>query len=122
MFDLSEYYTEATDTDVVDFLQVDIIQTVNPDNFIALADSWVRRKISLVQQSGILKNVPLHEMTAAAIDFGIPFTTVDENGTDVICVPDNKSDLKKLLRFLDEDYYKSPLSKTHFVTNSKRVV
>jgi len=122
MFDLSEYYTEATDTDVVDFLQVDIIQTVNPDNFIALADSWVRRKISLVQQSGILQNVPLHEMTAAAIDFGIPFTTVDENGTDVICVPDNKSDLKKLLRFLDEDYYKSPLSKTHFVTNSKRVV
>lgn len=122
MFDLSEYYKEATDTDVVDFLQVDIIQTVNPDNFIALADSWVRRKVSLVQQSGILQNVPLHEMKAVAIDFGIPFSTVDENGADVICVPDNKSDLKKLLRFLDEDYYKSPLSKTHFVTNSKRVV
>jgi hypothetical protein len=122
MFDLSEYYKEATDTDVVDFLQVDLMQTVNPDNFIALADSWVRRKISLVQQSGILQNVPLHEMKAVAIDFGIPFSTVDENGTDVICVPDNKSDLKKLLRFLDEDYYKSPLSKTHFVTNSKRVV
>jgi hypothetical protein len=82
----------------------------------------VRRKIALVQQSGILQNVPLHEMKAVAIDFGIPFTTVDEDGTEVICVPDNKSDLKKLLRFLDEDYYKSPLSKTHFVTNSKRVL
>jgi hypothetical protein len=122
MFDLSEYYKEATDTDVVDFLQIDVMQSVNSDDFIALADSWVRRKIALVQQSGILQNVPLHEMKAVAIDFGIPFTTVDEDGTEVICVPDNKSDLKKLLRFLDEDYYKSPLSKTHFVTNSKRVL
>lgn len=122
MFDLSEYYKEATDADVVEFLQIDVMQSVDSDEFIALADSWVRRKISLVQQSGILQNVPLHEIKAVATEFGIPFTTVDENGTEVICVPDNKSDLKKLLRFLDEDYYKSPLSKTHFVTNSKRVV
>ena len=98
------------------------MQSVDSEDFIALADSWVRRKISLVQQSGILQNVPLHEMKAVAIDFGIPFSTVEENGAEVICVPGNKSDLKKLLRFLDEDYYKSPLSKTHFVTNSKRVV
>ncbi len=61
-------------------------------------------------------------MKAVATEFGIPFTTVDDHGYEVICVPDNKSDLKKLLRFLDEDYYKSPLSKTHFVTSSKRVV
>ncbi|WBA13682.1 Kiwa anti-phage protein KwaB-like domain-containing protein [Salinivibrio proteolyticus] len=122
MFDLSEYYKEATDADVVDFVNIDLMQTVNSDDFIPLADSWVRRKISLVQQSGILQNVPLHEMKAVATDFGIPFTTIDENGSEVICVPDNKSDLKKLLRFLDEDYYKSPLSKTHFVTSSKRAV
>jgi len=122
MFDLSEYYKEATDNDVIDFLQIDIMQTVDSDVFITLADSWVRRKISLVQQSGILQNVPLNEMKAVAIDFGIPFTTVNADGIEVICVPDNKSDLKKLLRFLDEDYYKSPLSKTNFVTNSKRVV
>lgn len=122
MFDLSEYYKEATDTDVVKFLQVDVIQSMDSDEFIALADSWVRRKISLVQQSGILQNVPLHEMQAVAIDFNIPFSTIEENGVEVIQVPGNKSDLKKLLRFLDEDYYKSPLSKTHFVTNSKRAV
>lgn len=122
MFDLSEYYKVATDDDVFEFLQVDQIQSVDSHGFLDMADSWVRRKISLIQQSGILQNVPLHEMRAAAIDFNIPFETIDEGGSEVIGIPDNKSDLKKLLRFLDEDYYKSPLSKTNFVTNSKQLV
>lgn len=122
MFDLSEYYKVATDDDVMEFLQVDQIQSINSTNFLPLADSWVRRKISLIQQSGILQNVPIHEMRAAAMDFNIPFETIEEKGSEVISIPDNKSDLKKLLRFLDEDYYKSPLSKTNFVTNSKQVV
>ena len=122
MFDLSEYYKVATDDDVFEFLQVDQIQSVDSHEFLDMADSWVRRKISLIQQSGILQYVPLHEMKAAAIDFNIPFETVNEGGSEVIGIPDNKSDLKKLLRFLDEDYYKSPLSKTNFVTNSKQSV
>ncbi|MEH6671723.1 hypothetical protein [Halopseudomonas sp.] len=122
MFDLSEYYKVATDDDVFEFLQVDQIQSVDSHEFLDMADSWVRRKISLIQQSGILQYVPLHEMKAAAIDFNIPFETVNEGGSEVIGIPDNKSDLKKLLRFLDEDYYKSPLSKTNFVTNSKQLV
>jgi hypothetical protein len=36
MFDLSEYYKEATDTDVVDFLKIDVMQSVDSDDFIAL--------------------------------------------------------------------------------------
>lgn len=122
MFDLSGYYKVATDDDVFEFLQVDQIQSVDSHGLLEMADSWVRRKISLIQQSGILQNVPLHEMKAAAIDFNIPFETVNEGSSEVIGIPDNKSDLKKLLRFLDEDYYKSPLSKTNFVTNSKQLV
>ncbi|WP_084480121.1 DUF4868 domain-containing protein [Methylomicrobium lacus] len=122
IFDLSGYFKVATDDDLVEFLQLDLIQSVNTQRFLEISDSWIRRKVSLVQQSGILQNVPLHEMKAVAIDFSIPFSTVSENGKEVIEIPENKSDLKKLLRFLDEDYYKSPLSKTNFVTNSKRVV
>lgn len=122
MFDLSEYYKEATDEDVIEFVDQDIIQTIDPENLIKMSDSWVRGKISLIQQSGILLNIPLNDMKAVAIEFNIPFETVTDNSNEVIKIPNNKSDLKKLLRFLDEDYYKSPLSKTNFVTNSKRVV
>ncbi|MCU7976439.1 DUF4868 domain-containing protein [Shewanella sp. SW36] len=122
MFDLSEYYKVATDDDVQEFLDAERIQSVDSEVFLPLADSWVRRKISLIQQSGILQNVPIHEMRAAAIDFNIPFVTIDVDGVEVISIPNNKSDLKMLLRFLDEDYYKSPLSKTNFVTNSKQQI
>lgn len=122
IFDLSEYYKEATDDDVVEFAGLDIIQSVDTSSLIGMSDSWVRRKISLIQQSGILQNVPLNEMKAVATEFGIPFETVTESSGEVIKIPESKSDFKKLLRFLDEDYYKSPLSKTNFVTNSKRAL
>ncbi|WP_448145415.1 Kiwa anti-phage protein KwaB-like domain-containing protein [Pseudomonas silesiensis] len=121
IFDLSEYYKVATDDDVKDFAALDIIKAASTEHLLELSDSWVRRKISLIQQSGILQNVPLNEMKAVAIEFNIPFNTIIEGVTEVIVVPENKSDLKKLLRFLDEDYYKSPLSKTNFITNSKRI-
>jgi len=122
MFDLSEYYKVATDDDVKEFADLEIIQSESTEKLIEMSDSWVRRKISLIHQSGILQSVPINEMKAVATEFSIPFLTEMDGSEEVIKLPDNKSDLKKLLRFLDEDYYKSPLSNTAFVTSSKRVV
>ncbi|EIM62809.1 Kiwa anti-phage protein KwaB-like domain-containing protein [Desulfobacter postgatei] len=122
MFDLSEYYKVATDDDVREFAALDIIKSENTEQLIEISDSWVRRKISLIHQSGILQNVPINEMKTVATEFNIPFLTEMDDSEEVIKLPDNKRDLKKMLRFLDEDYYKSPLSNTAFVTNSKRVV
>lgn len=122
MFDLSEYYKVATDDDVIEFAELDVIKSQNSKQLIEMSDSWVRRKISLIHQSGILQNVPINDMKVVATEFNIPFSTEMNGSAEVIKLPDNKSDLKKLLRFLDEDYYKSPLSNTAFVTNSKRAV
>jgi hypothetical protein len=36
-------------------------------------------------------------------------------------LPTNRTELLRLLRFLDEDYYESALSQTRFLSNSKRV-
>lgn len=122
IFDLSEYYKEATDDDVKEFIAADVISSANPAGILEVSDSWVRRKISLIQQSGILQNIPINEMKAIALEFNIPFETVVSEGSEKLLLPEAKSDFKKLLRFLDEDYYKSPLSKTNFLSNSKRVV
>ncbi|MCO1337028.1 hypothetical protein MO867_22140 [Microbulbifer sp. OS29] len=59
IFDLSEYYKEATDDDVIEFSNLDLIKSVDNDKLLEMSDSWVRRKISLIQQSGILQNVPI---------------------------------------------------------------
>ncbi|MBB1274593.1 Kiwa anti-phage protein KwaB-like domain-containing protein [Psychromonas sp. SR45-3] len=120
VFDLTEYYKEATNDDITDFAAMDIFKVHNLEQLVNMADSWIRRKISLVQQSEILNNVPLNQMKAVALEFSIPFETVTEDGCEMLKLPCKKPDLKKLLRFLDEDYYRSPLSNTNFVTNSKR--
>jgi hypothetical protein len=122
MFDLSEYYKEATNEDITVFSSSQAVQVLDVDNLINISDSWVRRKISLIQQSDILGIVPINVMKAVASEFNIPFATVVVDGEESIEIPSIKSNLKVLLRFLDEDYYKSPLSNTSFVTNSKRAL
>lgn len=120
IFDLSDHYKTATDEDVREFAMMENFHEANPEELIAVSDSWIRRKITLIKQSGILQSVPINEMKAIALDFNIPFDTTLQNGTELIIIPQPKAELKKLLRFLDEDYYKSPLSKTNFITNSRR--
>jgi hypothetical protein len=120
VFDLSEYYKEATDNDIKDFASNPLIKVENLDQLVELSDSWIRRKVSLIQQSQILESVPINDFKAVASEFNIPLDTVIDGGSEVIKLPTNKAALKTILRFLDEDYYKSPLSKVQYITNSKR--
>lgn len=122
IFDMSEYYKEATDNDIHEFLSLPLIHVDNIENLISMSDTWIRRKFSLIQQSQILENTQLNDIKAVAIEFNIPLVIKNIDGNEVIELPNNKADLKTILRFLDEDYYKSPLSRIQYVTNSKRVV
>ena len=119
IFDLSDHYIEATDADLSAFADMEVIQA-DIKVLVATADTWIRRKIALVQQSQILTKVPLPVIQAAAASFGIVISFSLEEGVSQLVLPEQKAELKTLLRFLDEDYYESPLSKTHFISNSKR--
>lgn len=120
VFDMSEYYKEATDCDIQDFASIGCIKVQDQQALIAVSDTWVRRKVWLIQQSQILQTVPINDIKAVAVEFHIPLETIVDNGVEKIVLPQSKAELKTILRFLDEDYYKSPLSNTHFITNSKR--
>jgi Domain of unknown function (DUF4868) len=120
MFDMSSYYKEATDADIQEFASLSQIHVPDLPALIALSDTWVRRKLWLVQQSQILEKVSSNDMKAIATEFQIAIVYEVVDGQDKIRLPLVKSELKTLLRFLDEDYYKSPLSQTHFISNSKR--
>lgn len=122
IFDLSGYYREATDSDISDFASLAAIKVDDLAQLISISDNWIRRKFSLIQQSQILETVPINEIKAVATEFNIALNTIVEDGVELISLPTNKAELKNILRFLDEDYYKSPLSKTYYMTNSKRVV
>lgn len=122
IFDMSNYYQEATDNDIKQFAELKELHVENVDDLMAASDTWVRRKVWLVMQSSILGKVPPNDIKAIAAEFSIPIEYVTQDGSERIKVPSDRKSLKTLLRFLDEDYYKSPLSKTNYLTNSKRAV
>jgi hypothetical protein len=122
IFDLSDYYKEATVSDINDFAALECISVPDLPNLINISDTWVRRKLWLIQQSQILQKYPMHQIKTVAMEFNVQLKTISEDGVEKIVVPQDKATFKSILRFLDEDYYKSPLSNTKYITNSKRLV
>jgi hypothetical protein len=122
IFDLSEYYIEATDADIREFATISSIRIDDLPAFIALSDSWVRRKVALIKQSQILEIVAIDAIKQAAATFNIQVATALDGDVETIVLPRNKFELKKILRFLDEDYYQSPLLNRNYLSNSKRLV
>lgn len=123
IFDLTSHYIEATNEDIQAFSQIPGVHVADMAQLISLSDGWIRRKFAMVQQSGVFEKVTAAEMLVAAREFRIPLNfQLDGAGASVLHLPLNKKELKDLLRFLDEDFYKSSLLKTHYVTNSKREI
>lgn len=123
IFDLSAHYKEATDADIQNFATMKCLHVPNIAKLEAAADSWVRRKIWLIYNSELLDKVSLQDIRAIAMEFSIPIALhSDPNGEEKILIPEEKKELKSLLRFLDEDYYKSPLLQNLYFTNSKRAI
>jgi hypothetical protein len=118
VFELSEYYREATNEEVSIFAQHAKMAIEDVGQFVQEAGPQTRRKISLILQSGVLNNYSADQIVAVAESMQLELNLTVEGK---IVIPSNRTELKKLLRFLDEDYYESPLSNTRYISNSKRV-
>lgn len=118
VFDMSGYYREATNDEVNAFATHPLLAVRDVAAFVASAGQVVRKKISTITQSGVLDKHTTEQIVATAQAFDVPIH-VDEHNR--IVLPSNKAELRRLLQFLDEDYYRSPLSQTRFISNSKRV-
>lgn len=122
VLDLSAYFAEATVPELQAFARTDGIHVADEEAFVEMADSWVRKKVTLIGRNKILEAVGPDAIQRAALEFGIEIRTIQVNGREAISLPGVKADLKTLLKFLDEDYYRSPLQGRNYVTNSKRPV
>jgi hypothetical protein len=120
IFDLSAHYIEATDADLMAFCANPAFYVSDQKALIDMADSWVRRKVSILTQSLVLQRVAAETIAEVASIFNIVVTIEEIDGKKVVVLPNNKTELKKLLRFLDEDYYLSALAGDHYLSNSKR--
>jgi hypothetical protein len=123
LFDLSTYYHEATDEELETFSAHDsIAQTPAVANFLTLADTTrIRKQVALILDSKILDKVDSRTIVKQAKLFGLKIATMDHKGKKKIVLPENRSDLREVLDFLQENVYKGCLTDTTFVSNSKRV-
>lgn len=122
VFDLSGYYRTATDEDIREFFLVDTIdfgEQEQANQFKDKANSWVRRKIASINDSGILKNYTAMEIKRIAKKHsGIDITVKD----NAIVFPTAFEEAKILLSFLDENLWIGAFTNETFISSSKRKV
>ena len=82
------------------------------------ANTWIRRKIAMINDSGVLVNYKASEIKKLAKDAGITIAVENKK----VVIPNDKEQIKVILGFLDEEAYKGPFSQNTFLANSKRRV
>lgn len=122
IFDMSAYCRDATDQDLKVFIQNTALQFTDAQAFIDVADAWVRRKVLLIQQSGILDNCPVGKIESAAKHCDFKMQLAGEAGRERIVIPADRQEIKQILRFLDEDFYQSPESSSKYKAKARRVM
>lgn len=119
IFDLSGYYRTANDVDVDTFIRTDIVDFgENAEQFKEKANSWIRRKIALINDSGVLKQFTAMQIKKLGKAAGIDIKVENKK----IVFPTDGEEMKILLSFLDEEAYQGPFSKDTILSTSKRRV
>lgn len=120
MFDMDIYFREATDQDLDNFSQHSKFNLPQGFDLKIVADTVIRNKITLINNSGILDTESLPKLKAAATKINFQLDTTGHGINEKILMPQGKREIKKLLEFLDEDIFTSELSQKIYKTNSKR--
>lgn len=118
IFDLSEYYRSATDGEVQSFSKLDLLSITDNEQFQTMADTWIRRKIAAINDSGVLKNNTAAKIRRLAQSCGLEVTIENKK----LVLPADKKKLKEILGFLDDEVYKGAFTEETYITNSKRKV
>ena len=118
VFDLSGYYRSATTQEVTSFTSNESLCFENAQDFENLANSSIRRKIAVINDSEVLKKYQAIDIKRLAQKAGISITVKNKQ----IVIPNDKEQIKVILGFLDEEAYRGPFSQITYLANSKRKV
>lgn len=118
IFNLSSFYQEATDKEITEFVKNDNI-SINLDWLLKNSNSLLRKQITLLEKSGILKNANTKKVKISANHFKLK---IELTADGRLILPENKKDCKNVLAFLNEQYYFGVITKNKFMSNSKKIV
>ncbi len=119
IFDLSEFYTEATNADIDNVFGNPVFMGTDCEWMKENSDSVMRKQIKSIEESGILAGLDVTKRTfkSWAKKAGIPDVVYN---TGRLVFPKNKKECKVILSFLNDDIFEGHFSKSIFLSNSKR--
>ena len=119
VFDLSEYYRTATQSEVDQFSNNPAFKIDDANTFAqAVAGISMRKKIAKILDLGTLKDVNKIRANAAKVNLDMAFT---EDGSQVK-IPEDKKELKTVMAFLAEELYPGLFTNNTYLSNSTRKV
>jgi hypothetical protein len=115
IFQLNEFYQEATDQEIATFCAHDSI-TADVTTFKGISDQIIRKLVHAVTKANVLATYGVTDIVDKAASLGITLNVAD----DKIVMPSDRKTVKQILRFLDDGIYEASLTAKRYITNSKR--
>lgn len=116
---MDKYFKEATDEELNEFVvNCSKLEAVQGFEIEKIDDTTIRKKIAIINKSGVLDNYSVDELKNAAAKVGYPLPVNSEGNK--IQLPNNKKQFKDLLQFLSSNIYEDPISHATRITNSSR--
>ncbi|WP_316538191.1 Kiwa anti-phage protein KwaB-like domain-containing protein [Klebsiella grimontii] len=119
IFDVDAYFREATNEELTTFSSHEKFSVAQGFDLTTIADSVIRKKVSLINKSRILEDYSVTELRISAAEIGVVLDTENAGEFEKIKMPQIRKDVKRLLHFLDEDYFTSHITRTLYRANSK---
>lgn len=119
IIDISAYYREATAADVQQFSQLPNLKVENP-GMLDASGAWVRTRLAYILDSNVLSAQTPQGLAQLAQAASVQLNFVVENNVEKLVIPDDRKQLRAILKFLEEEYYTGVITGLPYEANSKR--
>lgn len=113
---LTDFYEEASEHQIREVLNHEMIVAEDVDALVAGANQWFRKRFAMLRDSKILDDYSVSEIVEHSQGYEVHIQVDD----DRIVFPAEKLAAKRLLQFLNEEIFRGAISEKLFETNSKR--
>jgi hypothetical protein len=116
IFDLKNLYQEASDSQLDGFMEHSAFHVADAAALKKVADQQIRKLVHAISERGILDVYTVAHIVATAASEGI--VIAQQDGKSVL--PSTRAEIKELLHFLDDAFYRAALSGDAYISNSKK--
>lgn len=120
IFDISDFYRAATESDVDEFAQIPTVYVSDLARLKNKAGQWARSRIAFIVDSGVLTRFTPTQLASQAQQFDVVLNVQQGPHGDQLVIPEDGRELRSVLKFLEEEFYIGVITGVPYETNSKR--